>query len=118
VGSAAPSLHRVASPVVHWGVLRADSVRFTLVVCEYLEEFGVGLPHDEWNAQLACLDVNLRHQDCHQPEFEPHIGVHGDVQAMVTEPAGTHTPWRHLGAGPRRSSPESVTFEEGSRKDP
>lgn len=85
------SLHGAAAPVVDYDGMLADSVRFTQVVCEYLEGIGVGLGHDESNAFLTCLDVNVRHHD--QAEFESIIGVHREEHAILTERTGTLTVW-------------------------
>jgi hypothetical protein len=108
----------------------ADSVRFTQVVCEYLEGIGVGLSHDESNEFLTCRDANPCRQDQHQDKFEPTVGLHRSGHAILTERARTHTrtqssrpfrasaAWRFLDFAPRRSSLEPVTIEEGSRRDP
>jgi hypothetical protein len=79
VRGAALSLQGSAAPVVHYGSRLADSVRFTDVVCEYLDEIGVGSGHDASNAWLTYIDVNLRHEDRHPSEFEPLIGLHRKV---------------------------------------
>ena len=61
--AAALSLHGVAAPVVHSDEPLTDSVRFTQVVCENLDEIGVGLGHHAWRSFLTVTFEEGSRQD-------------------------------------------------------
>jgi hypothetical protein len=63
VRAAAVSLNGVAAPVVRSDEPLTDSVRFTQVVCENLDEIGVGLGRRAWHAFLTVTFVEGSRQD-------------------------------------------------------
>jgi hypothetical protein len=63
VRASALGLHGVAAPVVHSDEPLTDSVRFTQVLCENLDEIGVGLGHRAWHAFLTVTFDKGSRQD-------------------------------------------------------
>ncbi len=94
VRSAALSLEGSPTLVVDYAAMLADPVKWSDVVCGYLEELGVHLDPDSRGAGLKFLDARLRHQTSDRSEYEPLIGAHREVHAIMTERVGTHAAWK------------------------
>jgi len=94
VRSAALSLEGSPTLVVDYSDMLADPIKWSDVVCGYLEELGVRLDPDSRGAGLKFLDARLRHQTSDRSDYEPLIGAHREVHAIMTERVGTHASWK------------------------
>lgn len=91
--SAALSLRGSPTLVVDYSAMVTDPVKWSDVMCAYLEELGVSLGRDARGAALKFLDARLRHQTTDRSDYEPLIGAHREVHAILTERVGTHAFW-------------------------
>ena len=94
VRSAAVSLEGSPTLVVDYAAMMADPVKWSELVCSYLDGLGVRLDEDARNAALQFLDTGLRHHEHDTADYEPLIGSHREVFAILAERAGTHATWR------------------------
>ena len=94
VRSAALSLEGSPTLVVDYAAMMADPVKWSEVVCGYLEELGIRLDPDSRGAAVKFLDARLRHQESDRADYEPLIGAHREVHAILAERAGAHTTWK------------------------
>ena len=92
---APPSSSLQGSPtlVVDYAAMLEDPVKWSDVVCGYLEEQGIRLGPDSRSAAPKFLDARLRHQGTGEADYEPLIGAHREVHAILTERVGTHEAW-------------------------
>jgi hypothetical protein len=94
VRAAVRSLQGSPTLVVDYAALMDDPVKWTELVCEYLEGLGIDIaPHARTDAS-EFLDVDLRH---HQPDDmvdEPLAGPARDVHALVVGHVGIHSAWQ------------------------
>jgi hypothetical protein len=93
VRSAALSLEGSPTLVVDYADMLADPAKWSDVICAYLEEAGVQLDLDSRDAGVKFLDARLRHQTSDRTEYEPLIGAHREVHAIMTERVGPHMSW-------------------------
>jgi hypothetical protein len=94
VRAAALSLEGSSTLVVDYAAMLADPVKWTAVVCDYLEEEGVRLAAGARSAQSAFLEGGLRHHTSDNAEYEPLVGAHREVYAVLAARAGTHANWQ------------------------
>jgi hypothetical protein len=93
VRSAVLSLEGSPTLVVDYAAMLDDPVKWSDVVCGYLEDLGVRLDQDSRGAALKFFDARLRHQRGESPDHEPLIGAHREVHAILAERVGTHASW-------------------------
>jgi hypothetical protein len=93
VRSAALSLEGLPTLVVDYAAMVDDPTKWSDVVCGYLEELGIELQSDSRGAALKFLDARLRHQRDDHPDYEPLIGAHREVHALLAERIGVHRSW-------------------------
>ncbi len=93
VRCAALSLEGSRTLVVDYAAMLEDPVKWTEVICAYLEEQGLHLGPDSRSAALTFLDTRLRHQRGDGSDYEPLVGAHREVHAILSERAGTHSTW-------------------------
>jgi hypothetical protein len=93
VRAAALSLRGSPTLVVDYAAMLADPVKWTDVVCGYLEDQGVRLAPGARDAQSAFLEAGLRHQTADDAEYEPLVGAPRQVHSILAERAGTHSIW-------------------------
>ena len=80
--------------VVEYTAMVSDPVKWSDVVCCYLEDLGVNVDPDARDAALKYVDPHLRHQTTHHSEYEPLIGAHREVHAILTHRVGPHSSWK------------------------
>ena len=93
VRAAVLSLRGSPTLVVDYAAMLADPVKWTDVVCGYLEDMGVRLDPRTRIADSAFLDAGLRHQRRDDAEFEPLVGAHRAVHEILVGRAGTSSMW-------------------------
>lgn len=93
VRSAVLSLEGSPTLVVDYADMLADPAKWSDVICTYLEEAGVHLEADSRDAAVKFLDARLRHQTSDRSDYEPLIGAHREVHAILTERVGPHMSW-------------------------
>jgi hypothetical protein len=91
--AAALGLEGSSTLVVDYAAMLADPVKWTDVVCDYLEEEGVQLDPASRNNDSAFLDAGLRHQRSDEAGYEPLVKAHREVHAILAERAGRHSIW-------------------------
>jgi hypothetical protein len=94
VRSAVLSLEGAPTLVVDYAAMVADPAKWSDVIRAYLEELGLSLHLQSKGAASKFLDARLRHQTTERSEFEPLIGTHREVHAILTESVGTHAAWK------------------------
>jgi len=93
VRSAVLSLEGLPTLVVDYAAMVQDPAKWSDVVCGYLEELGIDLQPDARDAALKFLDARLRHHTDENPEYEPLLGAHREVHAILAERVGGHRSW-------------------------
>jgi hypothetical protein len=93
VRSAALSLEGSPTLVVDYAAMLEDPIKWSEVICGYLEEQGIDLGADSRSAALRSLDSGLRHQRRDSGEYEPLAGALREVHAFLSERAGTQSVW-------------------------
>ena len=93
VRSAALSLTGSQTLVVDYAAMLEDPIKWSDVICGYLEEQGLHLGPDSRSAALSFLDTGLRHQKSDNSEYEPLAGALREVHAILSERVGTHSTW-------------------------
>jgi hypothetical protein len=93
VRSAVMSLSGAPALVVDYAAMLGDPVKWSDVVCGYLEELGIELERGSRAAASKFLDAQLRHQTSDNADYEPLIGAHREVYAILAERVGTHSSW-------------------------
>ena len=91
--SAALSLEGLPTLVVDYAAMVADPVKWSDVVCGYLEDLGIVLDPGARGGASKFLDASLRHQESERADYEPLVGSHREVLAVLSERTGTHTNW-------------------------
>ncbi len=90
---AALSLEGSPTLVVDYAAMLEDPIKWSEVICGYLEEQGLHLGADSRSAALTFLDTGLRHQRGDDSDYEPLAAAHREVHAILSERAGTHSTW-------------------------
>jgi hypothetical protein len=93
VRSAALGLQGAPTLVVDYAAVLADPVKWTDVVCGFLEDLGLQPDPRAKDVALSFLDGGLRHQDRDRSDFEPLVGAHREVHAVLEARAGTQSIW-------------------------
>ncbi len=94
VRSAALSLEGSPTLVVDYSAMLEDPVKWSDVICGFLQEWGVDLNPDARSVALEFLDSGLRHQKTEDSEYEPLVGAHQEVHAILSERAGSQSIWQ------------------------
>jgi len=92
--AASLSLEGSQTLVVDYAAMLEDPVKWSDVLCGFLEELGVELGPDSRNAALKFVDARLRHQRIDDSEYEPLVGAHREVHAILSARAGIHSTWK------------------------
>jgi hypothetical protein len=94
VRSAALSLEGSPTLVVDYTAMLEDPVKWSDVICGFLQVWGVDLDPDARSVALEFLDTGLRHQKTEDTEYEPLVGAHQEVHAILSERAGSESIWQ------------------------
>ncbi len=94
VRSAALSLEGSPTLVVDYTAMLEDPVKWSDVICRFLQEWGVDLDPDARSVALEFLDTGLRHQRTEDSEYEPLVGAQQQVHAILSERAGSQSIWQ------------------------
>jgi core-2/I-Branching enzyme len=91
--AASVSLEGSPTLVVDYAAMIEDPAKWSDVVCSYLDGLGVDLGPDAKSAAMKFVDARLRHQRVDESEYEPLVGAHREVHAILSARAGIHGSW-------------------------